>query len=288
MGDAVTTTVPTAGVGNPYVGPRPIRRGEALDGRDREIESLQDVLIAERIVLLYSPSGAGKSSLLEAGLRPELVRHDFHVLPTIRVGLAESGLDPENASNRYKLSALLSLEEGRPRDRKLRASELVAITFDDYLGRLEADTPAVTSETCLFFDQFEELFTLDPTDQDVKRAFLEDVGIALRNRSRWALFAMREDFIAHLDPYLGLIPTRFSARYRLDLLGVEAAKAAARRPAARLGVDFSEAAADRLVDDLRRVRVQRGAVVTEELGPYVEPVQLQVVCRQLWSSLKLG
>ncbi len=52
-----------------------------------------------------------------------------------------------------------------------------------------------------------------------------------------------------------------------------------------LGVDFTESAADRLLDDLRQVRVQRGTIVTEELGPYVEPVQLQVVCRQLWESL---
>ena len=29
---------------------------------------------------------------------------------------------------------------------------------------------------------------------------------------------------------------------------------------------------------------QRGGQVVEELGPYIEPVQLQVVCRQLWSS----
>ena len=44
-------------------------------------------------------------------------------------------------------------------------------------------------------------------------------------------------------------------------------------------------AADRLVDDLRRVKVQSGDSVTDELGPSVEPVQLQVVCRQLWDSL---
>ena len=44
---------------NPYVGPRAFKTGEALFGRDREVVRLLELLIAERIVLLYSPSGAG-------------------------------------------------------------------------------------------------------------------------------------------------------------------------------------------------------------------------------------
>jgi WD40 repeat protein len=56
-------------------------------------------------------------------------------------------------------------------------------------------------------------------------------------------------------------------------------------PAADRGADFKRPAAEKLVDDLRRIRVQRSGGVTEELGPTVEPVQLQVACRQLWSRL---
>ena len=49
---------------------------------------------------------------------------------------------------------------------------------------------------------------------------------------------------------------------------------------------FTDAAAIRLADDLRRMQVQQpdGAMVTA-LGPYIEPVQLQVVCRRLWDNL---
>ena len=47
---------------NPYVGPRAFQYGETLYGRDREVVELLDLVIAERIVLLYSPSGAGKTS----------------------------------------------------------------------------------------------------------------------------------------------------------------------------------------------------------------------------------
>jgi hypothetical protein len=267
---------------NPYPGPRSFRYGERIYGRHREIDQLADVLIAERIVLFYSPSGAGKTSLLEAGLRPRLENRDFAVLPTIRIGHeVPHPLAQKATRNRYLVSTLLSLEEGRSRDRQRNLSDLLQLRLNDYL----ADVVTEELDPCLFFDQFEELFTLDPTDQEQKTEFLHEVGVALRDRGRWALFSMREDFIAQLDPYLSLIPTRFNTRYRLDLLDKNAARIAARKPAEDAGVPFSEAAADRLVDDLRRVRVKRGATITEELGPYVEPVQLQVVCRQLWNAV---
>jgi hypothetical protein len=267
---------------NPYPGPRSFRYGEKIYGRDREVDELADVLVADRIVLFYSPSGAGKTSLLEAGLRPRLEHREFAVLPTIRVGYEiPPSLDRTTVGNRYLFSTLLSLEEGRPPERQIGISELLDIGLDDYLAGLPHDD----LDPCLLFDQFEELFTLDLTDQGEKMEFLREVGVALRDRGRWGLFSVREDFIAQLDPYLSLVPTRFNTRYRLDLLGTIAAKTAVRQPAEEAGVRFSEAAADRLVDDLRRVRVKRGATITEELGPYVEPVQLQVVCRQLWSSV---
>ncbi|HZI40033.1 MAG TPA: caspase family protein, partial [Acidimicrobiia bacterium] len=102
---------------------------------------------------------------------------------------------------------------------------------------------------------------------------------------RWALFVMREDFIAGLDPYLRRVPTRLATTFRLDLLREGEARTAIIRPAQTMGVRFSESAAQKLVDDLRRVRIQRPHGSTEELGPYIEPVQLQVVCRALWERL---
>jgi hypothetical protein len=82
------------------------------------------------------------------------------------------------------------------------------------------------------------------------------------------------------------VPTRFSNTYRLDLLGPEAAKKAIRQPPCDFsGVDFDEGAAQKLVDDLRRARVQHpDGSVDYQLGPHIEPV-VQVVCFRLWGNL---
>ena len=276
---------PTArGRVNPFVGPRSIRYGEALYGRDRELSDLSSTLVAARIVLLYSVSGAGKSSLVEAGLRPELERRNFALFPTIRVGHDPSQLYGRAVRNRYTLSALLSLEEGRPLEERLDPSTLTEMTLVDYLPLV---LPAADAhiDPCLIFDQFEELFTLDPVDEPTKRDFLHDLGVALRDPGRWALFSMREEYIAQLDPYRWLIPERLERRTRLELLGPDAAMRAMQGPASSAGLPFAQDAAELLIDDLRKVRVQHGAGVREALGPSVEPVQLQVVCRQLWERV---
>src|SRR5581483_8878467 len=281
---------------NPYVGPRSFQTGETLYGRERETLELLDLLIAERIVLLYSPSGAGKTSLIQAALTPKLREEGFDVLPPMRVGGEPLTLPPPPGSkpgakpihvaptnNRFVLSALASLEEHLPNERRLPLPALARLTFDSYLSQ---HLDASQDNPVLIFDQFEEILTVEPTNLDAKREFFEQIGEALRNRGRWALFSMREDYIAALDPYRRFISTRFDTTYRLDLLGIAAAREAIQKPAHKAGVDFTDPAANKLVNDLRRVQVQLpdGTMETQP-GPYVEPVQLQVVCYRLWEKL---
>jgi hypothetical protein len=275
---------------NPYVGPRSFTRedpihGRKLYGRKLEILQLRASLLAHRIVLFYSRSGAGKTSLIEAGLRPQLEERDFHIFPTIRVGY-ESPVDEDSDSNRYRLSVISSLETSRPPEVQLSPSEIAGTTLTEYFDLIEEDFP--DRDPCYIFDQFEELFTLDPTDGKAKKEVLRELGEALENRGRWAVFSMREDFIARLEPYLGLIPTQFATTYRIEGLSADAALEAITEPSDSLNVSFGAEAADRLVTDLRRTQVQRGDELRLEKGPDVEPVQLQVVCNQLWDSLAEG
>jgi WD40 repeat protein len=291
---------------NPYLGPRSFQTGERLYGRDREARELLSLLIAERLVLLYSPSGAGKSSLLNASVIPTLEAKEFIVLPVVRVNtepasrmqpvgptqpptVERSGLrlarGPELASptqtDRYTRSAILSLEEALPAEEQLTEEALSKLSLAAYLAQIvPADSDAV-----LLFDQFEEVLTVDPTDMAAKHAFFAGLGEALRDRRFWAVIAMREDYIAGLDPFLHYLPTRLKTTFRLDLLATEGAYEALTRPAQVAGVAFEHAPAQRLIDDLRRVNVQRpDGSVEVQLGPSVEPVQLQVVARRLWAS----
>src|SRR5271165_2252248 len=208
-------------VTNPFVGPRFIETGQKIFGRDREIEQLYYLLSAERVVLLHSPSGAGKSSLIRAGLIPRL-KEPFDVWGPTRVSLEP----PEGcpiAANRFVQSVNLGFEAGLPEERQ-RPAKISAMGLSEYVAgrpRRRSASPNIV----LIFDQFEEILTIDPLALEAKHEFFDQVGKLLQDHPHvWALFALREDYLAPLDPYAEQVPTHLKNRFRLDLLGREAAR----------------------------------------------------------------
>ncbi len=265
---------------NPFVGPRPFKPGEPLYGRDRELTELYFRLSADRIVLLHSPSGAGKSSLVYAGLIPRL-RQRFDVWRPTRVNQEPpAGVD---VANRYALSALQGFEEGIPEDLRRGAGDLAGLTLADYLAA-RPRRPGAPESVLVIFDQFEEVLTIDPIAPDAKKAFFDQLGQLLRNPGVWALFVIREDYLAPLDPYARRVPTHLRNRYRIDLLGLDGAREAMVQPALQGRREFP--AVDQLLHDLATMKVQLpDGSFEEQTGRYVEPVQLQVVCRRLWNAM---
>ncbi|MCE5334150.1 MAG: hypothetical protein LLG06_06130, partial [Desulfobacteraceae bacterium] len=268
---------------SPYVGPRAFKPGEMLYGRDREALDLVRLVVPERIVLLYSPSGAGKTSLLTAKLisHDELKEHKFQILGPARV-FGPAGLgSPSDSFNPYVSSLIHDWEEGC-KDEKL--TDLGGIDLSGYLAQRswirEDPNPKM-----LILDQFEEILTHNPLDKEKKLEFFRQLGTALRDRNRWAIIAMKEEYIAGLDPYLHLLPTRLAARYRLELLSHEQAEQAIKEPAKSAGVVYRPEALKRLVGELSTVH-EPGVDVYHT--PYIEPLHLQVVCDGLWQKLPDG
>ncbi len=268
---------------SPYVGPCPFKRGETLYGRDDEINDLFYLWNAERIVLLYSPSGAGKSSLVQAGLLPRL-KGVYDVWGPTRVNQEPPGLpDGVPAVNRYVLSAMLGFEQEVPKRLRRPPEELVGQTLLEYFQKRPRRRKAPKS-IAMVFDQFEEVLTVDPLAVDAKQEFFAQLGKLLHDPQVWALFVLREDYLAPLDPYVGKVPTQLRNRFRIDMLGLDGAREAIVNPARKGDREFP--AADQLLRDLAMRKVQQAdGTFREAAGRHVEPVQLQVVCRRLWDAM---
>lgn len=269
--------------GNPYVGPRPFRRGEKLYGRDREAWELFCLLAAERVVVFYAPSGAGKTSLIEAALIPRLENEGFRVarLPQL------PAVDPEDPKlNPCKVSLAKGLQEvcgsGCVRlEPSLSVSELLE-SYEEQALNAQGRVDVV-----YILDQFEEALRYRHRRmEEAKREFLSELGQALQDRRRWALFSLREEYAARFDNYVQYFPTRLSVTFRLDLLTRDAAGHAITGPLPE-GVSFEVEALEALLDDLCALD-EPEAGSKAELGLFVEPLHLQVVCRRLWQTLPQG
>lgn len=290
---------------NPYVGPRTFSQQEAdrFFGREREARELHSLVISERLVLFYAQSGAGKSSLINARLVPQLRESGFPVLPTGRVsGELPEGI--ENVDNIYIFNLLLSLDEsdGAPD----RFTDMSLSTFLTSLTSLDGthyyfDEDAATeldaeeedfesSPYVLIIDQFEEIVTTHPARWEDRADFFRQLAQAMDNDPYlWVILTLREDYVAPLDPYTPLLPANLRARFYMQRMDYETALEAVSKPAEKFRRPFANGVAENLVDNLRQIRVYGGAQAESgktELGQFVEPVQLQVVCYQLWENLQ--
>ena len=70
---------------NPFKGPIPYSRKDRIYGRHSDIIALYDYIRQNKLTLLYSKSGNGKTSLIQAGLIPELEKSNIFMPVYIRV-----------------------------------------------------------------------------------------------------------------------------------------------------------------------------------------------------------
>ena len=270
---------------NPYVGPRPFEPGEndRFFGRIRESRDLYALVLANNTTLLYAPSGAGKTSLLNASLIPTLSNR-LDVLPPVRVFRAlRQGVDPERIPNRFVFNVLAAWTDAEPVD------AIVTCRLAEYLGRLRrtADARGKTLPRAIIVDQLEELFTTHQDRWQDRKDFFQQVGQALEEDPLLKIiFSIRQDFLAQLEPYQHLLPGSLRTRLQLDLLRKGEAKEAITGPLEKTDRRFDVDAVEGLLDDLMRIQTTNdNGEAMPVCGEFVEPVQLQVVCQSLWESL---
>jgi WD40 repeat protein/tetratricopeptide (TPR) repeat protein len=282
-------------ISTPYVGPRPFGRSEKdmerFFGRERDIDAILSRLYAQPVTLVCAASGAGKTSVFNAGVTPHLQARGVQVFPVARVGgvpAAELGTrSVHEVRNVYMHNALMTLApEREPSVLKDMALKQFlagwARELENHRGRPQLRVVA--------FDQFEELFTLYRSGPQRERAaFFRQVYQALAaDRDLRVVFLMREEYLAQLEPFAGLLPPDLTDYFRLEPLDADAALRAITGPLDKTtpARRYGEGVAEALVKDLRKIgRKDASGRATTFLGPYVEPMQLQGVCELLWLHL---
>lgn len=271
-----------------YPGLKPFERSQStvFHGRGEDVKRLTDLVLRERLVVLFSKSGIGKTSLLQAGVAPELERQDFvpvflrserteaPLLDTLADTLAKS---PQVGG--YDHTAELPLSPSHPSPSHPSLWE--------QMKRLEFDVNGLPATPVLVFDQFEELFTLAHSERsrqqflseladlanetmpsaqrsDLLRRFQEaDPEVTVETMQWWErqpdvriVISIRSDFLHLLDQISTQIPGILRNRYQLQPLDRSKARAAIVQPALADGAfasptfQYSEAALNEMIDFL--------------------------------------
>ncbi|GDX04618.1 hypothetical protein [Buttiauxella sp. A111] len=253
---------------SPFIGPSPLGDSYLIFGRDKELYDLQCQLFGDRIIVLYSPSGAGKTSLLMAknGLLAR-IRTRFNVLPVLRIN---------GAASQSPVAVILS--------------QLNAGT-DDLVGHFHSMCPAEKDKPFLLvIDQFEEIFNERYTHAQ-RDTFFEQLGELLEEEKSpvWLILSMREEYFSSLDMWREFIPTGLNNTFRLPLLSKTQALDAIKKPIQALDITFpsqdSPDAAEYIVDELCQYRAHTKVKAEGRTNSAIEPVLLQVVCSRLWEKL---
>ncbi len=162
-------------------------------GREAEIEALYTLVFQTRLLLVYGPSGTGKTSLIQCGLANRIKPTDW--LPVL-----VRRKDDINAS----LDAEIRRAAPTPIDAGASVVEAVESLYLDHLRPVY-----------LLFDQFEELFIFGSTaEQDTFIASIQ--ALLARDMACKIVLIMREEYLALLDRFEKSVPSLFNKRLRVE------------------------------------------------------------------------
>ncbi|WP_449420598.1 nSTAND1 domain-containing NTPase [Phormidium nigroviride] len=216
---------------------------ERFFGRDKLIARLFEAVNRSNLSLVLGASGSGKSSIVRAGLMPELSK-------SLETGQFYDFIFTPNQDPFESLYRCLQSEEKDYKFSELEA-KIVLEAKADTLPKMISTLKKKDERWLIFVDQFEELFTYDEPEKCknfiegiVKIANLGDCSVKI-------LLAMRSDFLEQLSAYpdLGEIANQNNIHLMTEMYSDEL-RQAIEQPAARHGVVFEEGLVEQIIKEV--------------------------------------
>jgi WD40 repeat protein len=224
-------------------------------GRRAAIRELFDLLLPGTLTILHAESGAGKSSLLQAGLASRLLARGH--LP---LHLRPYNQDPTVAIKRAFLPNLA------------KTPGLAQAPLLDFVRQV-ADILGQETRLYILLDQFEEFFT--HLDGERRTNFVEELAMCLEDTSltiTW-LVALRDDYFGQLATFSPRIRNPFERQFLLKPLTLEQARRVIVEPAAQKKIKYEGDLPDQILQDLN---LNQGLI---------SPPEIQLVCSYLYEQL---
>ena len=243
-------------VQNPFPGLRPFEFGDnhLFFGRDQQTTELTTRLRKNRFVAVVGTSGSGKSSLVRAGLMPELLSGTMASAGSSwETTIMRPGGDPlTNLAN-----AIVDADLYDPEEEDI-ASQVRATLTRSGLGLVEAMRQSELPEGTNFLlvvDQFEEIFRFRRSDDatDEQAAFF--VNLLLETSAQadlplYVIITMRSDFLGECSQFPRLADTVNEGEFLIPRLNRDQRKEAIVGPVKVAGGEITDRLLLRLLNDI--------------------------------------
>ncbi|MFJ5219399.1 helix-turn-helix domain-containing protein [Streptomyces sp. NPDC088354] len=280
---ALLPPVPPAGDGDaaapcPYPGLSAYGTEDAARffGRERAVAELLrrlELRVGEGPLAVVAPSGAGKSSLLRAGLVPALAGGPYGHWPVVVCTPTARPLDAlAHALRAVPLAA--GLDDGPPEGgtHAARATALVAA-----IGARAGDTGLV-----VVVDQFEETFTLCD-DEAERRAFIAALTGLAASREAAVLLGIRADVTGRCLEHPALVPVVSDGLFALGAMSPGELRACIVRPAEEEGTELEPGLVEVLLRDLG-AQAPGGVADGDDTAPGGSPGSLPLLAHALMAT----
>ena len=297
---AVDTAPDVTALDSPYAGLKPYTQENAalFFGRDREQTVLVSNLRASRLTLLYAQSGAGKSSLLRAGVAvrlTELAQRDFNQRGAAR------NIPVVFSSWRDDLTVELIGGIQKAIIPFLRRASPPMPATDQLDQAIEAASRATGAALLVILDQFEDYFPYQSGEMP-DRPFADELAACINRADLQAKFliSIREDAYSSLgDLFKGRISNVYGNYFHLEHLTREAAREAIKKPIAsfnklhvdQVPVQIEPGLIDVVLDQLSQLAPDQDGIGRHTEGNGAEPHRdevaapyLQLVMKRLWDT----
>jgi len=220
-------------------------------GREAFTKQLVEAVQQEPLVTILGPSGSGKSSVVFAGLIPQLKRQGnwriasfrpkarpFHALATALIPL----LEPQLQSGMKQMQATRKLTDELRNETDALRDVIELITKE-----------ASSSRLLLVVDQFEELYTLctEEERQSFLKQLLEVVNAAKQRILNFAVvLTLRADFLGYALSDRSFADFIRDGDQMVGPMNRQELEEAIIKPATMLGVVFEKGLTKRLLDDV--------------------------------------
>ena len=192
---------------NPFVGLRPykIEEKNIFFGRERQVYDLLTLLQSNRIIALLGPTGCGKTSLLNAGLIPEILAGQNGLAGKDWVfTIFRPGSNPiANFSSAITKNNLLNPSVQIPADEALKLENSLRTSNKSFINYFKNSEIAQKKNFLILVDQFEDIFKYPPEKESDINLFIDNL---LRinyeqNLGIYVIFSLRNEYLGNLFPY---------------------------------------------------------------------------------------